>query len=58
MPNLKSKRIYIVDDDPFWSELLKGILHSIGYFNVLSFDSGEFLPGSSWSPAGNYFPRL
>ena len=41
MPNLKSKRIYIVDDDPFWSELLKGILHSIGYLNVLSFDSGE-----------------
>jgi DNA-binding NtrC family response regulator len=41
MINEKSKRIFIVDDDPYWSELLKGILHSLGYFNVLSFESGE-----------------
>ena len=41
MINEKSKRIFIVDDDPYWNELLKGILHGLGYFNVLSFESGE-----------------
>jgi DNA-binding NtrC family response regulator len=41
MINEKSNRIFIVDDDPYWSELLKGILHSLGYYNVLCFESGE-----------------
>ncbi len=41
MINEKSKRIFIVDDDPYWRELLKGILHSLGYYNVFCFESGE-----------------
>ena len=41
MRNQHDKRIYIVDDDPFWIELLKEILEGLGYKNVHGFESGQ-----------------
>jgi DNA-binding NtrC family response regulator len=36
-----TQNIFIVDDDPFWSELLKGKLNALGYRNVTCFESGK-----------------
>ena len=36
-----TQKIFIVDDDPFWIELLKEILESLGYQNIHSYESGE-----------------
>jgi DNA-binding NtrC family response regulator len=34
------KKIFIVDDDPFWTELLSQMLQDLGYTNILKFKSG------------------
>ena len=36
-----SKRMFIVDDDPFWAAMLTQLLNDLGYFNVLSFNNGR-----------------
>ena len=36
-----TKKIFLVDDDPFWVAVLKQILAEIGYTNVLTFEGGE-----------------
>jgi CheY-like chemotaxis protein len=36
-----TKKIFLVDDDPFWVAVLKQILSEIGYSNVLTFEGGE-----------------
>jgi DNA-binding NtrC family response regulator len=41
MKNLAKSRIFIVDDDPFWSQTLKQILGTLGYKEVFTFDNGE-----------------
>jgi DNA-binding NtrC family response regulator len=41
MKDQKNLKIFIVDDDPYWIELLKELLHSIGYSNTTGFESGD-----------------
>jgi DNA-binding NtrC family response regulator len=36
-----NQRIFIVDDDPFWIELLREILESLGYTNIQGFENGD-----------------
>jgi DNA-binding NtrC family response regulator len=36
-----NQKIFIVDDDPFWSALLKEILNQLGYKNITCFESGK-----------------
>jgi DNA-binding NtrC family response regulator len=35
-----NSKLFIVDDDPFWTALLKQILTGLGYNNVTSFENG------------------
>lgn len=35
-----NKRIFLVDDDPFWTEILKQILTDLGYSNIHTFSNG------------------
>jgi DNA-binding NtrC family response regulator len=41
MKDQNTQKIFIVDDDPFWIELLREILNELGYNNVDGFESGE-----------------
>ncbi|MEN2281465.1 response regulator [Algoriphagus sp. SE2] len=41
MKNIKILPAFIVDDDPFWSAILKQILTEIGFSKVFTFESGE-----------------
>lgn len=41
MNNPKVKKIFIVDDDPVWTELLSQLLTDLGYTNIMRFSSGE-----------------
>ncbi len=41
MKDQNTQKIFIVDDDPFWIELLKEILNDLGYNNIDGFESGE-----------------
>jgi DNA-binding NtrC family response regulator len=34
------KRIFIVDDDPFWAAMLAAMLQRMGYENIIMFESG------------------
>lgn len=34
-------KIFIVDDDPFWIELLTGLLRELGYTHIEGFESGS-----------------
>ena len=36
-----NQRIFIVDDDPFWIELLREILEDLGHTNIQGFESGD-----------------
>lgn len=40
MKPLETKRTFIVDDDPFWTAVLKQLLTDLGYTNILTFPSG------------------
>ena len=40
MKNEKNEMIFIVDDEPMWIELLKELLESLGYTNIMTFESG------------------
>ncbi|KAA3624394.1 MAG: response regulator [Bacteroidetes bacterium] len=35
-----NKRIFLVDDDPFWTAMLSRILTDLGYDNIYTFDNG------------------
>jgi len=37
----KNKRIFLVDDDPFWTEMLTEILHRLGCSNITTFSNGQ-----------------
>ena len=41
MKNLKTLPAFIVDDDPFWTEVLKQILLKIGFQKIHTFEDGE-----------------
>lgn len=34
------KRIFIVDDDPFWASMLSQMLSDLGYTNIFTFSNG------------------
>jgi DNA-binding NtrC family response regulator len=40
MSTLMNKRIFIVDDDPFWSIVLQRMLTDIGYTNIVKYSNG------------------
>lgn len=40
MKKLHDKRTFIVDDDPFWTAMLKQMLTSIGFVNIITFENG------------------
>jgi DNA-binding NtrC family response regulator len=40
MSTLMNKRIFIVDDDPFWTIILQRMLTDIGYTNIVKFSNG------------------
>ncbi|MBX7182266.1 MAG: response regulator [Bacteroidia bacterium] len=35
------KKIFIVDDDPFWTALLSGLLSKMGFKNIITFSNGK-----------------
>jgi len=35
-----NKRIFLVDDDPYWTAILTQILTDLGYTNIIPFSSG------------------
>lgn len=41
MKDLKSKRAFIVDDDPFWTAILEQLLERLGFTKISTFESGE-----------------
>lgn len=41
MKTALQKKIFIVDDDPFWNMKMTQILTKLGYTNIVSFESGE-----------------
>ena len=41
MKTALQKKIFIVDDDPFWNIRMTLMLNNLGYTNVVSFESGE-----------------
>jgi CheY-like chemotaxis protein len=41
MEQLKNKRIFIVDDDPFWTAILSKILEDLGYEQLYTFENGN-----------------
>ena len=41
MNTLIHKRIFVVDDDPFWTSILFQMLTDLGYTNIISFSSGR-----------------
>ncbi len=36
----KTKKIFIVDDDPFWTAMLIQMLTELGYTNMVTFENG------------------
>ena len=36
-----NQRIFIVDDDPFWTALLRQLLTDLGYTDIHSFENGK-----------------
>ncbi len=40
MKQLNTKRTFIVDDDPFWTAMLKQMLTNLGYVNIITFENG------------------
>ena len=40
MSTLQNKRIFLVDDDPFWTATLEQILSELGYTDIYTFSSG------------------
>jgi DNA-binding NtrC family response regulator len=36
-----NQRIFVVDDDPFWTAMLTGMLKEIGYNQIFNFESGS-----------------
>jgi len=41
MKTTLQKKIFIVDDDPFWNKKMTEALTNLGYSNIISFESGE-----------------
>lgn len=41
MKNIKTLPAFIVDDDPFWTEVLKQILQKIGFTKIHTFEDGQ-----------------
>ncbi|MEO6228641.1 MAG: response regulator [Ferruginibacter sp.] len=41
MKSQKSKKIFIVDADPFWRAVLKQILKELGYTYIIEFENGK-----------------
>jgi FixJ family two-component response regulator len=41
MKTALQKKIFIVDDDPFWNIRMTQMLTNLGYTNIVSFESGE-----------------
>jgi DNA-binding NtrC family response regulator len=41
MKNIKILPAFIVDDDPFWTEVMKQILTKIGFSKIYTFEDGE-----------------
>lgn len=41
MKNIKILPAFIVDDDPFWTEVLKQILQKIGFTKIHTFEDGQ-----------------
>lgn len=41
MKTALQKKIFIVDDDPFWNRKMSETLTNLGYSNIISFESGE-----------------
>ena len=41
MKTALQKKIFIVDDDPFWNTRMTQILTKLGYTNIVSFENGE-----------------
>ncbi len=37
----KNSRIFIVDDDPFWTKILAKILFDLGFSNIATFSNGS-----------------
>jgi DNA-binding NtrC family response regulator len=42
--NIKILPAFIVDDDPFWTAVLKQILYKIGFTKIHTFEDGEDCP--------------
>lgn len=40
MPEKRTFKIFLVDDDPFYLQLFQHILHNLGYHQITTFDSG------------------
>lgn len=41
MSTLQNKRIFLVDDDPFWTATLNQIISELGYSDIHTFSSGK-----------------
>ena len=41
MKNIKHVPAFIVDDDPFWTEVLRQILAKIGFVKIHTYEDGE-----------------
>lgn len=41
MKQIIIKKTFIVDDDPFWAEILRQMLNDLGYTNIYIFTSGQ-----------------
>lgn len=41
MKNQKTSRIFIIDDDPFWTAMISQILTNMGYGNIYTFENGQ-----------------
>ena len=40
MKTLMDKRIFLVDDDPYWTTMLTQILKELGYTNIITYSTG------------------
>lgn len=41
MQKLGNKKLFIVDDDPLWTRILKEMLVSIGYTDIETYENGQ-----------------
>jgi DNA-binding NtrC family response regulator len=52
MKSLKKKKIFVVDDDPFWTAMLAQVLTGLEYTNIVTLENGtQCISNLSQNPA-------